>query len=285
MAGIIVGLFGAAATWGAIAAVREGRRHGAAQTLIDRLQEADPACTCFYVGAGRASVETINGARSRREPFVIALSPSRVGLYPLNPDLPPRVEFAPAELRWFGRPKKYSPNTNEIWLHVEHAGGWQRLVLRLPRAQMQALVRALKGVATPEQVTAYRRRRPYIHAGPLFAAPAAQDMLGAWVLGAPGSLYLTPSHLVVLDGTAVRRTIALERVQKIAAVRRLDQPGTAGLVRFEADGEQLAFALEDHDTFAEALAEAARRTLEDPVQWQRKKKKPDALDALDDEDE
>ena len=285
MAGLILGAFGAAATWGAVVAIREGRRQGAAKALIDRLQGDDPACTCFYVGAGRASVETINGARSGREPFVIALSPSRLALYPLNADLPPRVEFAPADLRWFGRPKKYSPNTNEIWLHVEHAGGWQRLELRFPRAQMQALVRALKEIATPEQVIAYRRRRPYIHAGPLPASPAAQDMLGAWVLGLPRSLYLTPSHLVVLDGAAVERAIPLEQVQKIAAVRRLDQPGTSGLVRFEVEGEALAFALEDYDTFAAALAEAARRTLEDPVAWQRKKKKPGMPDVPDDEDE
>lgn len=278
MAGLILGVFGAAATWGAVVAVREGRRRGAAQALIDRLQQDDPDCTCLYGGAARASVETINGPRSGREPFVIALSQTRIALYPLNAGLPPRVEFAPADLRWFGRPKKYSPNTNEIWLHVEHAGGWLRLALRFPRTQMESLVRTLKAIATPEQVTAYRRRRPYIHAGPLPASPAAQDMLGAWVLGAPRALYLMPSHLVVLDGAAVQCAIPLEQVQKIAAVRRLDQSGTAGLVRFEAGNETLAFALDGYDTFAATLAEAARRTLEDPIQWQRKKKKPGAPD-------
>lgn len=285
MSVVILGTIGATVGWGVVAAVREGRRQNAARAVIERLRRDDPGCTCVYTGAGRASVEAINGGRTRRAQFVIALSPSRVVLHPLNQNAPPRAVFAPADLRWFGRPKKYSAGMNEIWLHVEQDGVWTRLVLRLPRAQMESLVRALKEIATPEQVTAYRRRRPYIHAGLLTAAPAAQDMLGAWVLETPRSLYLTPSHLVVLDGTAVMRVIPLEQVQKIAAVRRLDQPGASGLVRFEVDGEALAFALDDYETFAASLAEAARRTLEDPVQWLRKKKKYGEAGEPEDEDE
>jgi hypothetical protein len=57
----------------------------------------------------------------------------------------------------------------------------------------------------------------------------------------------------------------------------------AGLVQFQADGKPLAFALKPYEAFAAALGEAARRTLEDPVEWLgRKKKKTE--DGDDDED-
>ena len=95
-----------------------------------------------------------------------------------------------------------------------------------------------------------------------------------------------PSHIVVLSGDETRRVIPLDAVQNVSAIRRLDQPDAAGLLRFEAQGEPLAFALAHHETFAAQMAEAARRTLEDPVQWARKKKKDIALeeDELDDEE-
>jgi len=52
-------------------------------------------------------------------------------------------------------------------------------------------------------------------------------------------------------------------------------------VRFQFGDEALAFAVDDHQRFASLLGEAARRTLEDPVEWQRKKKKPDEDDDWD----
>ncbi len=93
----------------------------------------------------------------------------------------------------------------------------------------------------------------------------------------PVSLYLMPRFLVILQAMKVVRKIPLESVQQIGAFRRLDQPNADGLVRFRADEETLAFAVEPHDGFAAALAEAARRTLEAPIMQKQKKK--------DDEDE
>jgi hypothetical protein len=153
----------------------------------------------------------------------------------------------------------------------------------LPKTSMQILVRTLKEVVPEDLVTAYRRRRPYVHYGPAAARPAAQDMQGAWTLGVPVDLYLMPLALLILEGPTVQRTIPLDQVQRVAAIKRLDQPGAAGLVRFEASGEPLAFALAQHEAFAQALAEAARRTLEDPIEWQRKKKKQ--VDGADDEED
>ncbi|MBN1563299.1 MAG: hypothetical protein JXA10_05640, partial [Anaerolineae bacterium] len=106
-----------------------------------------------------------------------------------------------------------------------------------------------------------------------------------WELGHTVDLYLTPAFLVVLAGAKVQRIYPLHLIQDIAAVERMDRPRAAGLVRFQIEDERLAFALDRHAEFAEALAEAAKRTLEDPLQWQRKKKKPDELAYFDDEDD
>jgi len=48
-----------------------------------------------------------------------------------------------------------------------------------------------------------------------------------------------------------------------------------GLVRFNADDVTYAFALDEYETWAADLAEAAKRTLEDPVERKRKSKDDD----------
>jgi hypothetical protein len=140
---------------------------------------------------------------------------------------------------------------------------------------MRDLVRTLKAITPPELTTAYRRKRPYIHSGPLKAQPATQDIHGAWTLTDAYDLYLTPRFLLILSGETVLRKIPLEAVQEISALRRLDQPKADGLVRFRAGEEPLAFALPQYEAFAQALAEAAKRTLETPLEQKRKGKKDD----------
>src|SRR5690606_14877171 len=194
------------------------------------------------------------------------------------------VVVRPENLRWFGRPRKYHPGTNEIWLDAEIDGEWRLIKVRLTETHMRGLVRALKEIASEEQISAYRRRRPYIHFGPVPAHPATQDMLGAWTLSEPLALYLTPLHLVLLRERQVMRTLPLDQIQNIAAIDRLDAPGEPGLVRFQMGEETLAFSVDKHQRFATLLGEAARRTLEDPVEWQRKKKKPGDVYG-EDEDE
>jgi len=186
------------------------------------------------------------------------------------------VAFEREALRWFGRPKKYDPGTNEIWLHFEREGQWQSLMLRTGRHPMAQLVRAIKQIATPEQIQAYRRRRPYIHYGPTPAQSAEQDLHGAWTLDPRTlTLYLTPSTLVELEGARVRRTLALETIQQIEVMARLDAPGANGVVRFQIVGADAAttaaYALPDHVAFGAALSEAAKRTLEDiPIFYGKK---------------
>jgi len=267
-------------------AIRNHRRAQAAQALIRHIQQTEQPLYCAQTDGIRCQVITQGKRRSGWKNGVIAVTPDWIAAYALGGDGQPCAAFSPADLRWFGRPRKYSSGSNEIWLHAEHDRRWSLLQVRLSRLAMHALVRALKVVATPEQVTAYRRRRPYIHYGPAPAHPARQDIHGAWTLAEPVGLYLIPSHIVVLSGEETHRVIPLDAVQNVSAIRRLDRPDAAGLLRFEVRGEPLAFALDRHETFAAQMAEAARRTLEDPVQWARKKKQDIALeeDDLDDEE-
>jgi hypothetical protein len=134
------------------------------------------------------------------------------------------------------------------------------------------LVRALKQVAAPELVTAYRRQRPYVHSGPHNVRPATQDIHGAWALGDAFALYLMPRFLVILEDSRVLRKIPLEAIQQIGALRRIDAPQADGLVRFRAEEEPFAFSLPGYEAFAASLAEAAKRSLEAPLEQKQKGK-------------
>jgi hypothetical protein len=231
-------------------------------------------------GGYRAQIATVNSRASKPEACIIALTASEIILYDRNLKLDEMFRFKAGEIRWFGRPQKYTDGENEIWLHIEREAErseWKLLKIRLPRGAMQDFVRALKTIVTPELVTAYRRARPYIHAGSVKAQPAEQDIHGAWSLEERVDLYLMPRFLVILRGASVLRTVPLEAVQQIGALQRLDQPVAQGLVRFRAEEETFAFALDKHAEFAALLAEAAKRTLE--VSLERKQK-----NKLDDDD-
>jgi hypothetical protein len=285
MSMIAVGGIAALVTGAVWSSVREYRRTRWRMALIAQINDTLSPICCLYADGFRT--DEINGRRARWQPFIIAVTLAQVAIYDFSPGtLEPCFVLAPDQLRWFGRPQKYHGGRNEIWLHMQVDQRWVVVKLRMYRHDMQAVVRALKVIATPDQVTAYRRRRPYIHYGPVAAQVADQDMLGAWALRDPVSLYLMPSHLVVLDGVTVRQAIPLDTIQAVSAVQRADQRRAAGLVRFQADGRPLAFALQPYEAFAGALGEAARRTLEDPVEWlERKKKKPALADDLDDDED
>lgn len=258
--------------------VIQSKYYRTAIKLIQQLEAAEHPLFSAYSGGDKFQVRPVNGKHSPRRSFVIAVTPEHIACYAIPRDTMRDFVITPDELRWFGRPEKYSPGINSIWFEVERETGWFLVEVRLSQYKMRGLVRAVKEIVSPELVTAYRRQRPYIHYGPVRAQPATQDILGAWTLGDPVSLYLMPRFLVRLENLIVPQTIPLETVQQVSAIQRLDQPGAAGLVRFVVDNEPVAFALDQHEAFAAALAEAAKRTLEDPVQWQRKKKKPDEFD-------
>jgi hypothetical protein len=229
-----------------------------------------------YPGVASCQITTIaESKQSPRQKGLLVINDAGIAVYFNRPEATPVFNCLPGELRWFGRPIKYHPRSNEIWIHAEVAGRWQILKVSVWRTEMYKIVRSLKAIATPEQITAYRRRRPYIHYGPILTEPATQEITGEWVLEQPVTLYLTPAHLAILDGVRVLRTIPLEIVQRIGALHRLDAPQANGLARFQVEGETMAFSVSNHTALAEALAEAAKRTLEEPVLQKRKSKDDD----------
>jgi hypothetical protein len=193
------------------------------------------------------------------------------------------ISFPRAALRWYVRPVKYHDGRNELWMHFELDGRWHLVIVRINRYWMADLVRAVKEYGAPKLVTAYRRHRPYVHYGPVRVSPAEQDIHGAWTLEQPITLYLTPAYIVILRDTDVLRTFPLEQVQQVAALRRIDAPDADGLAVFNAEGEKFAFATKDYQALAVAIAEAARRSLEEPLLQKQKGK--DDYEEEDEEEE
>lgn len=267
---MVVVMSGASVVW-----LRRLRRM---QDRLKRIETLENAILVTGIYGLRGDISQINGRRLLRQKCIVSVGARRLAVFDHTPDAIEQFAFSYDQLRWFGRPEKYTPGSNTIWLHVERPEGWFVLKFSMQRAAMAELVAALKAVAAPELVTAYRRRRPYVHAGPVMARPAQQDIHGAWSLAAPLTLYLTPRFLLLLDGERVLRTLPLEAVQQIGALRRIDQPMADGLVRFRAEEEPFAFALPGYEAFAASLAEAAKRTLEAPLERKQKDKDEDEED-------
>lgn len=183
-------------------------------------------------------------------------------------------------LCWFGRPEKYQPDRNEVWIHLDGDTYWMKLELRLSLYHAQRLIRALKQIATPEQITAYRRHRPHVHYGPVEARGATQDLYGVWTVAPrPLLLYLMPAALIVFEGEQIVRRFPLEQIGSIEVMRRADAPTENGIVRFtskppggSARGEVISYTLADHVEFGVNLSEAARRWLEEPPIFYGKRK-------------
>ena len=268
---LLIGLL----VWGILRAIRIQKALEA--RLVEVEARENPILMLKYWNH-RAQIGAVNGRASKAETCIIFVTASEIILYDRTLKLDEMFRCKAGEIRWFGRPKKYTNGANEIWLHIERDAVWKLLKIRLSREFMQQFVRALKTIVAPELVTAYRRARPYIHAGPVRAQPADQDIHGAWSLQESVDLYLMPRFLVILKGETVLRTLPLETVQQIGALGRLDQPGAQGLVRFRAEDEPFAFALPRHEEFAALLAEAAKRTLEMPLERKQKNKLDDDAD-------
>jgi hypothetical protein len=256
----------------AFAIRRAIRFQNAIAAAITRIQEREKPLTIVGHYDSKCQIAAPGKRQERWWPCVAAVTNAQLILYERSVDMPERLRFPLDELRWFGRPEKYTTGHNDIWMHFEAADRWQIVRLRLYREPMRDLVRALKLVVLPELVTAYRRQRPYIHIEPTTANPATQDIHGAWTLGEAVKLYVMPRFLVIFEKNQLLRKIPLERLQRIGALRRIDQPGAAGLVRFQAEEETFAFALNNYETFAQQLAEAAKRTLEAPLEQKQKGK-------------
>ncbi len=261
-------------------AVRQYRLQRAVYRHLLTLKEQQPDIRFFEQSINRFAIVIVNNKTIKKTRGMITLSNQEIGVYPLK--MPPEaiIRFAPQDIRGFWRPEPYNSGMNELWVHVERKREWVLVKLWLSRVQMMDFIRALKPLVDPALVAAYRRQRPYIHYGPVKAQPAEQDIHGAWTLTASVSLYLMPRHLLALHDEAVQQIISLESIRQVAALPRLDAPQANGLVRFETAEAHYAFALKEYEVFANALAEAAKRTLEAPV-MQKQKSKDGEWDDVD----
>lgn len=208
-------------------------------------------------------VDITQGTIDREKHAFVTVDETGIFIHDIAQDMY-TTSIHPFELRWFGRTRNYQDGYNEIWLHVEKDELWKIFRIRMQKSPMQRFVRALKMIAPQELVEAYRRRRPYIHQGPVTAYPAFQDIHGAWILSESVKLFLMPLMLVQMEWGHVAKTFDLADMHAITAVKRLDNPSAPGLLRFRFLGEDYAFSLEKHEHFAEQVALAARRRLEDP---------------------
>jgi hypothetical protein len=229
---------------------------------------------------GEAGIWTLGKRDQGWRHAVIAFTSEGIVIYPRKRTMDELYTFPHKALRWFGRPRKYHTGRNEIWLHFQLEDRWQVVKLKMYPGAMPDWVRMFKEFATLELITAYRRHRPYVHYGPVRVQPAEEDIHGAWTLQDPLSLYVMPMQMILLQGTKVLRAIPLTQVTQIAAMRRIDQPKADGLVRFTVDHEPLAFACKEYQALGQAVAEAAKRSLEQPL-MQKQKGKAEA----DDEDD
>lgn len=258
----------------------------AKRQLYQRVKQEKPLCVLWFYPpvAYRQMAIPAQDNSPRWRACMLVVDQRGVTVYPSSPKMDERIDFPREALRWFGRPHKYQPGNNDIWLHFELDGRWQVIEFRIEQSGMQALVRALKQIATPEQVTMYRRHRPYVHFDATPAYHAEQDIYGAWtVFPVMQFAYLMPYALVILQGNQVKRVIPLAQIQDVEALRRLDALDADGVVRFKiVTGEikeTFALTMAVYLPFAAALAEAAKRTLELPLM----KKKEDADDWEDEE--
>lgn len=257
------------------------RRGARLQAFLNSFAAADPIYLSHALGLARYKVVQ-PGQRERWRRGVLVITHKRLALYDASAETgdSPLFHAQPDEIQGFWRPVKYQDGLNEIWIHTQIGVTWAILKLSLQKTEMQKLIRAMKAITTEEQIKAYRRRRPYIHREPAIAYPAKQTLQGEWELYDPVTLYLMPLALVILQEETVKQVLLLADMQQIAALRRMEGGEPAGLIRFALGEADYAFATNAYEAWAHDLAEAAKRTLEEPLQRKRKSKSDD-----DEEDE
>lgn len=276
------GIAGVLVALASIAGYIEIRRVGRTAQLVSNLKQYEPLFLSDRWTRVQYRVDKAGEMTSKWQRGILLVTHKRLAIYPYVPPDPNKTKalftVQPGELRGFWRPVKYSSGENELWIHAEIASQWHVIKLKLYYYDMQALIRAMKAISTPEQTKAYRRRRPYIHRGLTTAFPAQQSLTGEWELGTAIQLYLMPLYLVILVDNRVVQRYDLAKIQDIAALKRMEGGKPEGLIRFFIANELRAFALDDYEAWAESLAEAAKRTLEEPVVRKRKSKEDDEDD-------
>jgi hypothetical protein len=250
----------------------------------ERIKRLKPRSTVFYE-TGTIRLSHPSQPSDRWTNAMVFVTSKHIVAYPTRGADTPLFEALGHEIEGFWRPQKYLDGINGIEIHANAGGRWTILKVRLYRARMEALVRALKALVVDEDIVrAYRQRRPYIYRPPADAQQAEQDLYGMWEHGTKMRVYLTPSMLVLLGADdTVERIIRLREIQNVRALNHEDGESGGGLVTFNVTGtgEEVAIAVDDHETWARSIATAAKCTLEDPLERKRKGKAAD--ESLDED--
>jgi hypothetical protein len=219
---------------------------------------------------GRLQMEQIGFGSGRGRPFILVLTRNELIVYPESPEMREYHVFGREQLRWFGHPE-----AEQLWLHFERNGRWWVLRMALGYDDKLRVLAALRDFA-PGLMPPYHRGL-HVHYDPVSARRAEQEITGEWTLYEQRTLYLMPLYVVVLNDNTVQDALPVESITHVASVPRLDAPG--GVVRFRVAGEDLAFALDDYEAFAVALAEAAKRSLDAPLEIVERKGKKGKAEA------
>ncbi len=247
--------------------------------LVENLKQYDPLYLSDYWKKTDYCVEIIGDNKQKWENAILLVTHKRIALYPFSSNSEGKTKalftIHPHELRGFWQRIKFFAGENTIWIHAEIDTQWYILKLKPHPYDRAILVQALEKISTSEQAKAYYMPRPYIHEGLSTAFPAHQTITGTWELGSPIQLYLMPLFLVILSKSHVQETIDLSKIQDIGALKRMEDGKPEGIIRFFVDEEFRAFALDDYERWAELLATASKRTLEEPVMRKQKIKDED----------
>ena len=274
--------------WGYIGFKRSGRTNRLIESLkqYDPLYLTDPWKQTYYC------VDIVGDNQQKWDSAILLITHKRIALYSFNPNNEGKTKALFTihlhELRGFWQRIVYKNGETAIWIHAEIGTQWHILKLKPDQYDTPTLIRTLKEISASEQVaTAYHVIRPYAyiddHKGLTTAFSAHQTITGAWELDSPVQLYLMPLFLVILRDNHVQEKIDLSNIQDIGALKRMEGGKPEGLIRFFVDNELRAFAIDDYEQWAELLATASKRTLEEPVMRKRKSKDNDSeFDDWDD---
>ena len=234
--------------------------------LMNRIKRLRPPNTMFSEYASVA-VTHPSQPKSGWMRGLMFISNKHVIVYPHKGSDTPIFSCLPHEIEGFWRPKKYTEGMNDIEIHTNADGQWAILKVRLWKSQMERLVRKLKTLVSEDVTRSYRQKRPYVYRPPAPAYLAMQDLYGMWEHKTPIKVYLTPNTLVFLSGADdVIRVIMLRDIQNLRVVA--DEGGS--LVCFSLGDEEIAIATDQYEVWAQSIATAAKRTLEDPIERKRK---------------
>jgi hypothetical protein len=196
------------------------------------------------------------GIHEERGACVIIIDRMEILLYP--PNAQREIDFFRCikleQLRGFWQ----VDSLGEIWLDVEMSQSLYTLKLRIPDQLLPKFIQVLTSFATPEQVAAYKANIPYM---PRFVSGSEveQHLTGEWKRLSHRTLYLNPSHLILLNSSRkIEKMISLLSIQDIEAIPRMDEAHTV-ILRFRAEGELYSFAIPAYEAWVTALAEAASK--------------------------